>query len=141
MMKKPKINIQEFPKIFRTIPENKLFKKALKSKTFKYLSLGFISVLCILLALSIIIIGTVVYRNVSILIQTSNQRKEIRDKIAFWQSVVEKYPAYKDAYFQIAALEYRLGDFENARQANNKALLLDPSFKNAEELESLLNGN
>jgi hypothetical protein len=128
----------QFPSIFRIIPESKLFKQALKSKPLFYFISGFMVIMSMILVLSIGIFGVKLYGNLNMLIRLTNQRQELKAKINFWQSIAEKYEGYKDAYFQIAVLEYRLGDLNGAKQANIKALLLDPNFEDAKKLDSLL---
>jgi hypothetical protein len=128
----------EFPNIFRTIPESKLFKKGIRSKTLFYLTSGFALAIILMLISVIAIVGVGLYKNTNLLVQTINQRSQIQNKINFWQSIADKYEGYKDAYFQIAVLEYKLGDSDKARLANTKALILDPNFEDAKRLGSLL---
>ena len=90
------------------------------------------------LIIFIVFIGVNLYKNVNILTSSIKNRQEIQAKITFWQSVVQRYPEYKDAYFQAAVLEYQSGDLKQARQDNNKALLLDPNFSDALKLRDLL---
>lgn len=138
-MKKPNKFIQEFPKIFRIIPENKLIEKILKSKQLFYLTLGFILTFILVLIMGIGLMSINLYRNTDSFSQIISQRSQMQNQINFWQSIADKYQGYKDAYFQIAILEYKLGDLEKARQTNTKALLLDPNFDDAKKLEVLLN--
>ena len=138
---KKKINklITQFPSIFRFIPESKFIKKVLKSKPLVYILIATMSALCMVLILGIIFLLLMFYKNFENLSTVVNQRKSIESKINFWQSITQKYDGYKDAYFQIAILEYKLGDFNKSKNANNKALLLDPNFEDAKKLERLLN--
>jgi hypothetical protein len=138
MMKKLNSLIQQFPNIFRIIPESKLVKKVLTSKAVFYLATVF--ALCISLGfiIGITFVSVSIHRNTVIVISEITKKQEIQKQINFWQSVADKYQGYKDAYLQIAVLEYNLGDLGKARQANNKALLLDPNFEDAKKLERLL---
>jgi len=138
-MKKINKLATQFPNIFRIIPESKLFKQALKSKPLFYLFSGFMVIVSIMLVLTIVIFGVKLNSSLRMLIKVTSQRQELKAKINFWQSITDKYEGYKDAYFQIAVLEYRLGDLRSAKQANNQALLLDPNFEDAKKLDNLIN--
>lgn len=72
------------------------------------------------------------YRKISL------ERKNTEEKINFWKSIANKYEGYKDAYFQIALLEFRLGNIKNALEYNKKALFLDPNFEDSKKLQILL---
>jgi hypothetical protein len=120
-----KINFQQFPNIFRTIPENKV-------------SFVLISPLIIVLLLFVLILCKDIYSNAIILLSIANKKAEIKSKINFWKSIADKYDGYKDAYFQIAVLEYSLGNFSLSKQFVNKAFLLDPDFDNAKRLQEVL---
>jgi hypothetical protein len=140
-MKKINNLATQFPNIFRIIPESKLFEQVLKSKPLFYFFSGFMVIVSIMLVLTIVIFGVELNSNLKILIKVTNQREELKAKINFWQSITDKYEGYKDAYFQIAVSEYRLGDLRRAKQANIKALLLDPNFEDAKKLDNLIDKN
>jgi tetratricopeptide (TPR) repeat protein len=66
------------------------------------------------------------------------RREKIQNQINFWQSVLQKYPGYKDAYFRIAFLQYQIKDFSGAKENVKKALLLDPNYTDAKKLDAML---
>lgn len=66
------------------------------------------------------------------------ERQKIISKIQYWQGIVSKYKDYRDAYFQLAILEYRLRDFDKSKHYLDKALALDPNFEKGRELEKIL---
>lgn len=78
------------------------------------------------------------YQNLNQTIQINNERQDLQGKANFWQAIINQYDGYKDAYFQKALLEYKLGQVDKAKQDNQKALLLDPNFTDAKKLEVLL---
>jgi len=80
------------------------------------------------------------YQNLDQAIQINNQRQILQGKINFWQSIIDKYDGYKDAYFSKRLLEYNLGQIQKAKEDNLKALLLDPNFEDAKKLEIVLEG-
>lgn len=139
----------KFPNISRIITENKIFKKLfklqfrlLKKSKHKRIILYFLTVSAIitifLLFIINFILGAKLYKYIKTYSVLTVQRQEINRKINFWQSFTQKYDSYKDAYFQIALLEYQLGNFEKAKEYNKQALLLDPGFEDAKNLEVLL---
>lgn len=66
------------------------------------------------------------------------ERVRIGKEIKFWQSSVDRFPNYRDAYFELAVLNYKLKKLDTSRKYLDKALKLDPNFKEAHELESRL---
>jgi hypothetical protein len=137
-MKKLSKLAQQFPNIFRIIPESNLVKKIFKSKHLFYITSAFVLCVSLIFLVGIVVVGINIYNNVKTVTSEIGQRQEIQNKINFWQSIADKYQGYKDAYFQIAVLEYNLGDLEKAKQANTKALILDPNFEEAKKLGELL---
>jgi len=95
-------------------------------------------VISLILIAGIVFFGVKVYQNSSQAVQINNQRRDLQSKINFWQSIIDKYDGYKDAYFQKALLEYKLGQIDKAKDDNQKALLLDPNFADAKKLETVL---
>jgi hypothetical protein len=139
----------QFPNIYRTITEWKLFKKLPKltirpSWQAKLKKILFFSKITIMLIIIIALIAGIVgfsFKTYQFYAQTQRiltQREQIQSKINFWQSIADKYEGYKDAYFQMAVLDYSLGNFSKARLENKKALTLDPNFADAQKLEVVL---
>lgn len=57
-----------------------------------------------------------------------------------WWQVTRSYPDYRDGYYHLAVIEYRLGNIPAARENVLKALAIDPNFKAARTLEGVLGG-
>lgn len=140
----------QFPNIYRIITESRVAKKTQKSwlrlsnqpKLHKFiliLSGAVILLIVLILTIGIIIFGINFVKNFKDFQQLSAKRQNLKSQVNFWQSVSEKYPGFKDAYFQAAILEYKLGDFQKAQNYNKKALILDPNFVDARKLEEALN--
>lgn len=70
--------------------------------------------------------------------QLTSQRSTLQKQILQWQHVVATHADYRDGYFELAVLEYQLGNIDKARMYNQQALTLDPNFKSGEELERKL---
>ena len=68
-------------------------------------------------------------------------RAELMRQEAYWQGVVDKYQDYRDGYYNIALLAYRLGEDSRAEEYIQKALELDPNFKQGKELQTIIEGN
>jgi tetratricopeptide (TPR) repeat protein len=140
----------QFPNIYRIITEGRVVVKVKKSwfrlsnqpklKKFLLILSGIVVFATILiLTVGIIIFSFKFYKNYVSYQKLSEKRKNLQLQINFWQSVWQKYPGFKDAYFQAAVLEYQLSDLQKAQDYNKKALLLDPNFENAIKLEDVLN--
>lgn len=148
---KNKKKSSQFPSIYRIITENKLFKKLkelefrliLQAKHKKYVYYFFVALTLIIstfLIIGILMFGIKFYKLSNEYTKLRSERISLEQKINFWQSIANKYEGYKDAYFQIALLEYRLGNFKKSQEYNKKALLLDPNFEDSKKLEFLLEG-
>ncbi len=66
------------------------------------------------------------------------QNKRVEKQITFWQGVVKKYTNYRDGYFELSVLEYRLKNFTKSEYYLQKTLYLDPGFKEGLKLQILL---
>jgi tetratricopeptide (TPR) repeat protein len=132
---------QQFPNIYRFITERLAFRLSWRPKLSKlaFLALASISILISLILLAgIIFFGVKTYQDLNQAIRINDQRQSLQGKANFWQSIINQYDGYKDAYFQKALLEYNLGQIDKAKQDNLKALMLDPNFSDAKKLEVVL---
>jgi tetratricopeptide (TPR) repeat protein len=132
----------QFPNIYRFITERLSFRLIWQSKLSKmaFLALASISILIsLVLLVGIGFFSFKTYQDLNQAIQVNDQRQILQGKSNFWQSIINRYDGFKDAYFQKALLEYNLGQIDKAKQDNLKALLLDPNFTDAKKLEVVLN--
>jgi tetratricopeptide (TPR) repeat protein len=140
---------RQFPSISRFITERWASVRAIKltfslsrqSKLYKItmaILATVIFVIIVVLTAGISFFAVKTYQNYGKITQINTQRQNIQGKINFWQSIADKYDGYKDAYFQMAILDYTLGNFQKAKNENEKALLLDPNFNDAKKLEVIL---
>jgi tetratricopeptide (TPR) repeat protein len=132
----------QFPNIYRFITERLVFRLSWRPKLSKpaVLVLALISILIsLVLVVGIAVFTVQAYQNFNQTLQINNQRQTLQGKANFWQAISDKYDGYKDAYFQKALLEYKLGQIDEAKLDNQKALLLDPNFTDAKKLEVILN--
>lgn len=97
------------------------------------------SLVSFILVVTIIIVGLDLYRNIRQKEGVDRERQKIISNIHYWQGIINKYKDYRDAYFQLAVLEYRLRDFDKAKFYLDKSLAIDPNFEKGRELEQILN--
>jgi len=139
----------QFPNIYRSITESSPVQKLKKivirllnqpkvNKLLTFLSIILVFLVVLILVLEIAVFSVKTFRYYNYYRQISTQRENLQSQINFWRSIADKYDGYKDAYFRIALLEYQLGDFQKAKDANLKALVLDPNFDDAKKLEVIL---
>lgn len=62
------------------------------------------------------------------------QKTAIEASVTKWKGIVEKYPTYRDGYFQLALLERKLGNQTSSQQYLGKVLSLDPNYLPAQKL-------
>jgi tetratricopeptide (TPR) repeat protein len=64
--------------------------------------------------------------------------EDIKELIKYWEKVVAEKPDYRDGYFQLALLYYKLYNNEKAKEYLEQSLILDPNFEPAKELKEVL---
>ena len=70
----------------------------------------------LLIFLSIFVVAIDIYRTQKVNTQLGIERLGIENEINFWESISEKYPNYRDAYFKLAVLNYRLKNMKKSRR-------------------------
>ena len=60
------------------------------------------------------------------------------NQYAYWQSVVEQHPNYRDGYYALATLAYELRKYNEARFYLTKTKALDPNYSGIQTLNALL---
>lgn len=125
--------IKQFPKNFRFITEKLISKYIHRHR--RRLLIGFTTLL-ILLAIATVSIDS--YLNYQENKRLTQERVKIGKEIKFWKSAVDRFPNYRDAYFELAALNYQLKNFDKAKAYLNKTLKLDPNFKEGKEFQKKL---
>lgn len=58
----------------------------------------------------------------------SQQKAQLQNEVKYWEDVANKYKGYRDVYYRIAALQYKLGNTAESQKYIKKALDLDPNF-------------
>lgn len=121
---KGKLPIQKskFPRIYRRITEKKTW---------------FI-VVSVVIGLATLIVGADLQKNIQKKQSLEKERTRTTKDIEYWEKTIEEYKDFRDAYFQLAVLNYQLGNFAKAKSFLQKTLELDPNFEAARELEQIL---
>ena len=121
---KPKKTASFFPKIYRFITEE-----------WKLIASSIVSGIIIF---GITFQGVNLYYNLQKQQEIEFSRSEVERELLFWKEELGKYPDHRDIYFNIATLEYRLGNKDEAKSNLDKALSIDPNFEEGREMEKLI---
>ncbi len=124
---------REFPSISRFIPEF----------TFRFKRNDSLPGNSIRLIFAIVIVA-IVTEGIHLFIDLRNVKVTADDSItfakqaAYWQMTEKKYPNYRDGYFQLALLAYRVGDNQKANEYLQQVETLDPNFEGVQLLRSYI---
>jgi len=58
----------------------------------------------------------------------AQQRLQMENEVKYWETVANKYQGYRDVFYRIAALQFKLGNVSESQKYVKKALELDPNF-------------
>lgn len=61
-----------------------------------------------------------------------------QDKISFWQDLVTKYPTYMEGWVELAKLEIKSGNLQQATFYLEKAKEIDPNSNEVKQLETAI---
>lgn len=120
-----------FPNIYRRITDFIRLK-------WRIILVGLVS---FILLFCISILSFDLYKNIQEKQKIEKERQKLISEVIFWESVVNKYKDYRDAYFNLAVLEYQLKNFDKTKAYLQKVLELDPNFNEGRKLEKLLSVN
>lgn len=112
-----------FPRIYRFITETTFSKK--QEKDIKVLLTSAVSLFFIML---IALQSVILLQQLKQQQYLSQERVRLQQDIQYWQGVADKYKGYRDVYYRIASLQYRLGNVAESQKYIKKALELDPNF-------------
>jgi hypothetical protein len=126
----------QLPNIPQTITET-------HEKVKKYAQSGFTWQRAIVWVFLAVVTGISVWQVVLLFQKTTElqvvlaKRSILQEDLGLWQGIAQKYPTYRDAYFQASVLAYRLGDSEKQHILLEKTLQLDPNYLPAQNLEKI----
>lgn len=123
--------ISVFPKNIRSITEYS-FTPA-QSKNIK---VALISGLSLFLLALIFIQGVVYYYHVQQQQVMAEEKVTLQEELQYWEGIADKYQGYRDVYYRIATIQYKLGNVGASQAYIKKALELDPNFPDGRVLGS-----
>lgn len=121
------VQAQQSPSISRFITE--LGRRTIYSKLF------WVNFFCLFLVMFIAFSGLKTYQSYLQLEKVKNAREQVMAEMNYWETVVKKYPNYRDGYFMLATINAQLGHRQKAKEYNDKVLQLDPDFQDGREFE------
>ena len=118
------VNISRyFPRNVRSIPEY-TFTHAQS----QHLKVGIVSTFSLFLIALIFLQSVALHHNLRSREGLELERARLQSEITFWQGIADKYQGYRDVYYRIASLQYKLGNLSASQEYIKKALELDPNF-------------
>jgi len=131
----------KFPRIYRFFTDLPLVKALFKllHKHRKSIKLIITFYIALFMFFMLIVSTYFLYDSYKKKQEIDKKRQEIVSSILYWERAVDKYKDYRDGYFQLAVLQYRLRNFEKSKYYLDKALALDPNFAQGRKLEEILN--
>ncbi len=117
----------EFPSFSRLITESVASVRATGS-------FAYVIVLSLVLCLAIGIVLKDIRKNQELLNALQAEKENLLKERVYWEKTVTRYKDYRDGYYQLALLEYQLGNTDAARSYVDKALSIDPQFYQAKYL-------
>lgn len=127
-IKKGEIKAKYFPKIKRIIPERKK----------KICSVPWVLSTTIICLLAFGVVCLLLFLRVQQIQDLRRQRTVLEANLHKWQTVIRRYPDYRDGYLQAAVVEYRLNNLLSARKYAEQALAIDQTSDYAKKLLQIL---
>jgi tetratricopeptide (TPR) repeat protein len=112
-----------FPKNHRFITEHSFSVN--QSHTIKVV---LVSVVSLFLLTLIFLQSVTLWYNIRQQEALSQDRTQLQNEVTYWEQIASKYQGYRDVYYRIAALQYKLGDTGESQKYIRKALQLDPNY-------------
>ncbi len=136
-----KLRVDKSPSIYRQFPDLiwKQLKKIDRKKTFKLYRKTLKIFIVVIFIIAILLVGLDLYNNIQMKKRLDIEREKLTNELIFWKSVLTSYKDYKDAYFQIAIIEYKLGNKEEAKSYLKLGLDLDPNSEKGKNIERYIN--
>lgn len=112
-----------FPRNLRFITEGKFSEK--QSREIK---VAIVSITSLFLLVLIFLQGVTLWYNIREQQTLKEEKSQLQDEVTYWEGIANKYQGYRDVYYRIAAIEYKLGNYNESQKYIKKALELDPNF-------------
>ena len=131
--------MNKFPNISRSFTELFNLKRGFKSKKRKKIFTALILSTSIFFLALILLLSVVLFNLLEKRDQIAQQKASFMSQVSFWQNIIVERPDYRDAYFELSILEFKLKDINSSKFYLEKALTLDPNFKQGIEFQKTLN--
>lgn len=69
--------------------------------------------------------------------KADEERIEVEKDLLTWENMTQRYPTYRDAYFEAAVAAYRLGQIQKEQEFLQKLQQIDPNFVLTGKLEEI----
>lgn len=115
----------EFPNISRFITEEVVAKVRSIVKTPAF----FIHIFSGIILLAIAFQASTMLHTWKQFSSMQQQEAKLYQEVSYWQDITKRFANYRDGYFSLAVLYYRLGNDVKARENIEKALSIDPRFE------------
>jgi tetratricopeptide (TPR) repeat protein len=120
---------KHLPSIPRSITES-----LLSGRTFFFLKYIFVGAVSGALVIAIALQSVELKGNMLQAEQVVQDRDKLLQEVVYWKQIANTYSGYRDIYYRIATLQYKLGNKEESKKYLQKALELDPNFSEARVL-------
>jgi len=70
-----------------------------------------------------------------------NQKKEIQEKITYWEEIIQNKPNYRDVSLYLSLLYYQIWEQQKAETYWKKAFWLDPNNSFIQKVGEIVNNN
>ena len=94
----------------------------------------------IIILIAIVVVTYNLFLNLNQENNLANKKISLTRQEIFWREQVKVHPDYRDAYMSLALVEYQLNNLSEAQSNLDKAMALDPNFKEGKELKRILDG-
>lgn len=96
----------------------------------------FTGIFCILAA--ILVVSVDLYKNFNEEKRLTAEKIQTLSDKSFWEYQAKERPDYRDAYFSLALIDYKLRNLDEASENLDKAMNLDPNFSEGKEFKKFL---
>lgn len=124
-----------YRKITELLPLRFLIWKYLNQPDLRRSYLEFLIFFTLILSIFLSLFVALTYLNYS---EVKKEHDMALGSFRYWEQVIETHPNFTDGYYNAALYAGRLGQKEKAVELIDKALVLDPMFSEAIELERQL---
>jgi len=131
---------QKSPNIPRNIPDTTSSSWVSLATIRTHAEVILVSFISGVLLMGIGVVGVELQKNQDELKRRDVLHEALASHQEYWKEVVEKYPDYKDGYFQLAIVSYQLGDTDRAKGAIGKVLEIDPNDATGQEFARKIRG-